>query len=162
MLNSDALTRKAYAAPQLRPQIEGMVESDCSCSLSTQDHGYFLHGDGKFASKSIANDLILSALPPIAITVSELCNFVQLVRYRRAGDSSRYKKAYSMATHEEMVKALNDEFERQLSEMKPHVLQLQLKSERQRCALWIKKVSQENDAWYLFTAVHTVAGPDVE
>ena len=45
-----------------------------------------------------------------------------------------------MVSHEDMVRDLNDEFEANLGDMKPHVLKLQLKSERQRCALWIKKV----------------------
>lgn len=45
-----------------------------------------------------------------------------------------------MLSHEDMVRELNEEFEEYLGDMKPHVLQLQLKSERQRCALWIKKV----------------------
>ncbi|XP_067932050.1 centrosomal protein of 112 kDa-like [Watersipora subatra] len=47
-----------------------------------------------------------------------------------------------MVSHEDMVRELNEDFESLLGDMKPYVLQLQLKSERQRCALWIKKLCE--------------------
>ena len=59
----------------------------------------------------------------------------------------------NMVSHEEMVRELNEDFEVLLGDMKPYVLQLQLKSERQRCALWIKKVI------YLFNYRDQIDGP---
>ncbi|XP_022103456.1 centrosomal protein of 112 kDa-like [Acanthaster planci] len=48
------------------------------------------------------------------------------------------KMETSLSTSEE----LDDEFDRSLVKMKPHVLRLSPKSERQRCANWIKKLCE--------------------
>ncbi|XP_006814744.1 centrosomal protein of 112 kDa-like [Saccoglossus kowalevskii] len=48
----------------------------------------------------------------------------------------------TMETTQEMTKKLDEEFDGALTEMKPFVLRLPHKSERQRCALWIKKLCE--------------------
>ncbi|KAG9343857.1 hypothetical protein JZ751_013241 [Albula glossodonta] len=45
-----------------------------------------------------------------------------------------------MTQQENSWEKLDSEFDHQLVDMKPHVLKLPHKSERQRCALWIKKL----------------------
>ncbi|KAL8592673.1 hypothetical protein ACOMHN_037613 [Nucella lapillus] len=44
-----------------------------------------------------------------------------------------------METPDETVLKLDEEFDKMLVDMKPHVLKLPHKSDRQRCAVWIKK-----------------------
>ena len=41
---------------------------------------------------------------------------------------------------EEIARKLDNEFDSILASMKPHVLKLPHKTERQKCALWIKKL----------------------
>ncbi|XP_070580132.1 centrosomal protein of 112 kDa-like isoform X2 [Ptychodera flava] len=48
----------------------------------------------------------------------------------------------SMESTLEVTKRLDEEFDQYLAAMKPYVLKLPHKSERQRCALWIKKLCE--------------------
>ncbi|XP_077980412.1 centrosomal protein of 112 kDa-like [Glandiceps talaboti] len=48
----------------------------------------------------------------------------------------------SMESTLEVTKKLDEEFDQHLTDMKPYVLRLPHKSERQRCALWIKKLCE--------------------
>ena len=41
---------------------------------------------------------------------------------------------------EEIARKLDSEFDSLLASMKPHVLKLPHKTERQKCAVWIKKL----------------------
>ncbi|GCC35267.1 hypothetical protein chiPu_0013750 [Chiloscyllium punctatum] len=68
---------------------------------------------------------------------------------QRAGHLSRLWKHYSrnrMANQEETWEQLDSEFDHYLVDMKPYVLKLLHKSERQRCALWIKKLCDPSGA----------------
>ncbi|XP_019397910.1 PREDICTED: centrosomal protein of 112 kDa isoform X2 [Crocodylus porosus] len=51
-----------------------------------------------------------------------------------------------MNSEEETWEKLDAEFDHYLVDMKPYVLKLQHKSERQRCALWIKKLCEPSGA----------------
>ncbi|GCB80194.1 hypothetical protein scyTo_0018897 [Scyliorhinus torazame] len=51
-----------------------------------------------------------------------------------------------MANQEETWEKLDSEFDHYLVDMKPYVLKLVHKSERQRCALWIKKLCDPSGA----------------
>ncbi|XP_048466767.1 centrosomal protein of 112 kDa isoform X2 [Rhincodon typus] len=51
-----------------------------------------------------------------------------------------------MANQEETWEQLDSEFDHYLVDMKPYVLKLSHKSERQRCALWIKKLCDPSGA----------------
>ncbi|XP_075297276.1 centrosomal protein of 112 kDa isoform X1 [Opisthocomus hoazin] len=51
-----------------------------------------------------------------------------------------------MNSEEEIWEKLDAEFDHCVVDMKPHVLKLQLRSERQRCALWIKKLCEPSGA----------------
>ncbi|XP_070185125.1 trichohyalin-like isoform X3 [Littorina saxatilis] len=57
---------------------------------------------------------------------------------REEGDEDRV----TMETPEEAVFKLDDEFDKTLVDMKPHVLKLPHKSDRQKCAVWIKKLCE--------------------
>ncbi|XP_076459677.1 uncharacterized protein LOC143292894 isoform X2 [Babylonia areolata] len=50
--------------------------------------------------------------------------------------------AEEMETPEEAVMKLDEEFDKMLADMKPHVLKLPHKSDRQKCAVWIKKLCE--------------------
>ncbi|XP_053938908.1 centrosomal protein of 112 kDa isoform X2 [Cuculus canorus] len=51
-----------------------------------------------------------------------------------------------MTSEEDVWQKLDDEFDHCVVDMKPHVLKLQYRSERQRCALWIKKLCEPSGA----------------
>uniref|UniRef100_A0A8B9FT30 DUF4485 domain-containing protein n=1 Tax=Amazona collaria TaxID=241587 RepID=A0A8B9FT30_9PSIT len=51
-----------------------------------------------------------------------------------------------MNGEEEVWRKLDAEFDRCVVDMKPHVLELQHRTERQRCALWIKKLCEPSGA----------------
>ncbi|NXG29206.1 CE112 protein, partial [Dromaius novaehollandiae] len=51
-----------------------------------------------------------------------------------------------MSGEEEIWEKLDTEFDHCIVDMKPHVLKLQHRSERQRCALWIKKLCEPSGA----------------
>ncbi|XP_067164766.1 centrosomal protein of 112 kDa isoform X4 [Apteryx mantelli] len=51
-----------------------------------------------------------------------------------------------MSGEEEIWEKLDAEFDHCVVDMKPHVLKLQHRSERQRCALWIKKLCEPSGA----------------
>ncbi|XP_015735513.1 centrosomal protein of 112 kDa isoform X1 [Coturnix japonica] len=51
-----------------------------------------------------------------------------------------------MNGEEEAWKELDAEFDRYVVDMKPHILKLQHRSERQRCALWVKKLCEPSGA----------------
>lgn len=51
-----------------------------------------------------------------------------------------------MNGEEETWKELDAEFDRCVVDVKPHVLKLQHRSERQRCALWVKKLCEPSGA----------------
>ncbi|KFQ25884.1 Centrosomal protein of 112 kDa, partial [Mesitornis unicolor] len=53
---------------------------------------------------------------------------------------------FKMNGEEEEWEKLDAEFDRCVVDMKPHVLKLQHRSERQRCALWIKKLCEPSGA----------------
>ncbi|XP_069511154.1 centrosomal protein of 112 kDa [Ambystoma mexicanum] len=56
-----------------------------------------------------------------------------------------------MNNQEETLERLDAEFDHYLVDMKPYVLKLQHKSERQQCALWIKKLCEPSGAGSGFT-----------
>ncbi|KFZ62265.1 Centrosomal protein of 112 kDa, partial [Podiceps cristatus] len=53
---------------------------------------------------------------------------------------------FKMNGEEEIWEKLDAEFDHCVVDMKPHVLKLQHRSERQRCALWIKKLCEPSGA----------------
>uniref|UniRef100_A0A8C3KED2 Centrosomal protein 112 n=1 Tax=Calidris pygmaea TaxID=425635 RepID=A0A8C3KED2_9CHAR len=54
--------------------------------------------------------------------------------------------SFTMNGEEEIWEKLDAEFDHCVVDMKPHVLKLQHRSERQRCALWIKKLCEPSGA----------------
>ncbi|NWU48779.1 CE112 protein, partial [Dromas ardeola] len=54
--------------------------------------------------------------------------------------------SFKMNGEEEIWEKLDAEFDHCVVDMKPHVLKLQHRSERQRCALWIKKLCEPSGA----------------
>ncbi|NXI49440.1 CE112 protein, partial [Chloroceryle aenea] len=54
--------------------------------------------------------------------------------------------SFKMNGQEETWEKLDTEFDHCVVDMKPHVLKLQRRSERQRCALWIKKLCEPSGA----------------
>ncbi|NWX76883.1 CE112 protein, partial [Alca torda] len=54
--------------------------------------------------------------------------------------------SFKMDGEEEIWEKLDAEFDHCVVDMKPHVLKLQHRSERQRCALWIKKLCEPSGA----------------
>lgn len=55
-------------------------------------------------------------------------------------------RSFKMNGEEETWEKLDAEFDHCVVDMKPHVLKLQHRSERQRCALWIKKLCEPSGA----------------
>uniref|UniRef100_A0A8C6NGZ0 Uncharacterized protein n=1 Tax=Melopsittacus undulatus TaxID=13146 RepID=A0A8C6NGZ0_MELUD len=54
--------------------------------------------------------------------------------------------AFKMNGEEEVWRKLDEEFDQCVVDMKPHVLKLQHRSERERCAVWIKKLYDPSGA----------------
>uniref|UniRef100_A0A8C9EWP2 DUF4485 domain-containing protein n=1 Tax=Pavo cristatus TaxID=9049 RepID=A0A8C9EWP2_PAVCR len=54
--------------------------------------------------------------------------------------------SFKMNGEEETWKELDAEFDRCIVDVKPHILKLQRRSERQRCALWVKKLCEPSGA----------------
>ncbi|XP_052772842.1 centrosomal protein of 112 kDa-like isoform X2 [Mya arenaria] len=52
-----------------------------------------------------------------------------------------------MESHESGYLKLDQEFDRYLAEMKPHVLKLPHKTDRQKCAVWIKKLCEPTSGY---------------